>query len=506
MRASSSDKGKICNPRRLAGWCTCFLLGVFVSFFVEPPRWLWCIALASGTATLLIRRLPKAVLVSSCVVFALIGAMLGTREFHADRFVPKDKGVLTGTVIEISYHEYNKSQLILTGAYIEDLPIETNVVLTVYGSFDAKIADDIRCTVKLRVIENYEDATFDYRTWRLSENIAYQATGSNAAVLGHNPGIGFWPARFADKLNAVMTTMYGDKAGMAIGMTLGNTEQMTEDELAVFRAAGIAHVLSVSGLNFAFFLMALQWLLGKRTYGSTGRLLITLALLWAYCAVVGWPSSAVRACLMLSLYLLANWAGWQYDLLTSILFAAAIIAAFRPAQIFTAGFCLSFSATLGIALFYPSFVKALGRLKFIPKRIGQALGVWASAQMGIMPFMIYFFHTVQLYGAFGNLLAVPLSSIVTVGGLLSGLVGLIFLPAGKAIAWVVGWVCAAIETLARLFAALPAAQIALMTARLSLLFGWCFAAVVLSRYCLLPRRAKMILAGLGAAIAIVVPV
>ncbi len=452
------------------------------------------------------RKIPKVALSSLCVLFCLFGALRGTLEFHAARFAPQEKGVLTGTVIEVSYHEYNKSQCILTGARFDDMPLETDVVITVYGSFDVKIADDIRCKVKLRPIENYEDTTFDYKTWRLSQNIAYQATGNNAVITGQNQGAQFWPARFADKLNGVMTSLYGDKAGMAIGMTLGNTEQMSEDELTVFRAAGIAHVLSVSGLNFAFFMVALQWLLGRRTYASTTRFLITLALLWCYCAVVGWPASAVRACLMLSLYLLANWAGWQYDLLTSICFAAAVIAAAQPAQLFTAGFCLSFSATLGIALFYPSFTKGLSHVKFVPRRINQALCVWASAQIGIMPFLIYFFHTVQLYGALGNLPVVPLSSIVTVGGLLSGLMGLIFLPAGRAIAWVVRWVCVLIEAIARFFTGLPAAQITLQTTRLSLIFGWCFVVIVLSRYCLLSSKAKMIIGAVGAAIAVVLPV
>ncbi len=486
--------------------CACFLLGVLFSFYVNPPAFFWLFALPLAVISLFGGKAPRAASASLCILCCLLGLLRGAQDFHAVRFTPADKGVMTGTVKEVGYHEYSKSQLILSDVRFEGRLLETDAVITVYGSFDAKPADNIRCTVKLRPIENYPDATFDYKTWRLSQNIAYQATGSNAVMEGQNQSIRFWPERFSYKLTGVMTALYGDKAGMAIGMTLGDTQRMTDDELSVFRAAGIAHVLSVSGLNFAFFMVALQWLLGKRTYASTFRLVITLLLLWIYCAVVGFVASALRACLMLSLYLFASWAGWQYDLLTSICLAAAILAAIQPAQLFAAGFCLSFSATAGIALFYPTFTKNLNRLKFLPKRINQALSVWAAAQIGIMPFMIYFFRQVQLYGALGNLLAVPLSSIVTVGGLLSALLGLVLFPLGSVIAWGVRWVCIAIETIAKLCAALPGAQITLPSARFVFLAAWCLIALILSRYCLLKPKTKWIASGICALIAIVLPV
>jgi competence protein ComEC len=247
-------------------------------------------------------------------------------------------------------------------------------------------------------------------------------------------------------------------------------------------------------------MLAVQWLMRKRAYVGTLRFLLTLGLLWGYCAVVGSPAPAVRACVMMSIYVLAQWAGWQYDLLTALCFAAALIVFVRPAQLFAAGFCLSFTATAGIALYYKGFAARLMRVRRMPKKLAQGIAVYAAAQIGILPASIWFFSQIQPYGLLGNLIIVPLSGIVTVGGLLSAALGALWLGAGRVVAYPVGVACAGMEWLARALAAMPLAQLGISGLKFLHVALFYFGAAALSRYCLIGRGGKRALAvGVGAA-------
>src|SRR5208283_5000686 len=80
---------------------------------------------------------------------------------------------------------------------------------------------------------------------------------------------------------------------------------------------------------------------------------VLIPLIWFYVALTGWPASAIRATVMLSVVIV----GWVLkrpsDLLNSLFAAALIILAWEPQQIFLAGFQLSFLVVLCIILLLP---------------------------------------------------------------------------------------------------------------------------------------------------------
>ena len=480
--------------------CLCFLAGVGFAHFINPPGFIWFAPAALLAGAMVGWNRPHFRIALLACLCCVLGLMRASGVFYAQRFAPREKGLLIGTVLEVSYHEYNQSRFILADAKFDERLLDANAVITVYGYFEASPGDRISCTVSMRPIENYEDAAFDYKMWRLSENIAYQAVGSKASNLGPNMNLLYLPARMSAGLKGMFCTLYGDQAATVAGMTIGSTEAMSADQEEDFRAAGIAHILAVSGLHVGFILLAIQWLLRHKTRVSTLRLMLTLALLWGYCTLVGLPTSAVRACVMMSMFVFAQWAGWQYDLMTSLCLAAALIVLVRPAQLFTAGFCLSFSATAGIALFYRSFVQRLTRTPKTPKRAAQTIAVWASAQIGIFPFIVVCFRTVPLYGFISNLFIVPLAAVVTLGGLISGLIGLISMDIAWVLAQPVGAVAALIEGATRWIASLPASQIAITSFGAWQVVLWCMAAVVCSRFCLVGKKTKLAVGGMCVAL------
>ena len=194
---------------------------------------------------------------------------------------------------------------------------------------------------------------------------------------------------------------------------------------------------------------------------------------------------------MSTLALLAQVRGERYDLLTALAVSALVILFVAPAQLFAAGFLLSFGAMLGIAALCGPLEKGL---HFLPQWLRASLSLSLSAQMGVWPIGSYLFGTVQIYGLVTNLVVVPLASVITIGGLLSCLLSPIaFLARG--LAWVIEGLAILMESIVHFVASWPYAQIEYTIGPWSIAL-WMLGVCFLSVYCLWPKQVRWPLAAL----------
>jgi competence protein ComEC len=236
------------------------------------------------------------------------------------------------------------------------------------------------------------------------------------------------------------------KASLAIGrgeadiplhleqaLTLGEKAYLTEDLTEPFMKAATFHIFAVDGLRmailFGIFFTALRWLRVPRNVCS----LVILPLLWFYVDLTGWPASAIRAAVMLSIVLMAWMLKRPVDVLNSLFAAALVILLWQPQQLYQAGFQLSFCVVLCIILIMPAFDKLVQRtLQFDPllpdelrprwqlllhKPIRFACGLIASslaAWLGSLPLAAYYFHLFTPVSTPANVIAVPLCAAVLV--------------------------------------------------------------------------------------------
>src|SRR5262249_28023233 len=152
----------------------------------------------------------------------------------------------------------------------------------------------------------------------------------------------------------------------------------------------------------------------------------------------GWPASAIRASVMLSIVIF----GWIFrrplDLFNSLFAAAFIILACDPRQLFQAGFQLSFVVVLFIILILPAFQKIEEKL-FAPdpllaphlrrrwhpillvpaKYVWEVMLVSLAAWLGAIPLVAYYFNIVTPVSTPANLFAVPLCGLVLICNLTS---------------------------------------------------------------------------------------
>jgi ComEC/Rec2-related protein len=220
---------------------------------------------------------------------------------------------------------------------------------------------------------------------------------------------------------------------------------LTEAVEEPFMRAGTFHIFAVDGLRIGLLAgIGLALLRALRLPRAACGCLV-VPFIWAYVGLTGWPVSAIRAAIMITIVIL-GWAGRRpIDLVNSIFAAAFIILLWEPRQLFQAGFQLSFVVVLGIALFHPVIKKRLQSWVFRPDPMlpdelrprwpeplhwaavfaVDVCAVSLAAWLGSAPLAAVYFHWFSPVSVPANILVVPITALAlmcAVGSLLCGAV------------------------------------------------------------------------------------
>lgn len=196
------------------------------------------------------------------------------------------------------------------------------------------------------------------------------------------------------------------------GVVLGE-KTISESVEAAFRKAGVSHVLSVSGLHVTGLYGALLIFMRKTRIKQAYRLWLAVPFLIFYVFLTGAKPSVIRATIMLTVMILGEGIQENTDSLSALCLAAIVILIHSPAQLFSAGFQLSFSSVLGILFFNrPLCYRFEVLFKRPPGYIVSSLILTLSATVGTLPSMLVHFRTVSLIGILANLAVVPLTGLL----------------------------------------------------------------------------------------------
>lgn len=245
-----------------------------------------------------------------------------------------------------------------------------------------------------------------------------------------------------------------------------------------FIQVGLAHVLAASGFHVSL-ILALVLTLTRRWSERIQFGLGTITLI-LYAGLAGFQPSVLRAAIMGFGALVALMAQRQVRPLGILFLAATILLLVNPLWIEDLGFQLSFLATLGLIVTVMPLVK---RLDWLPVTIASLIAVPIAATIWTLPLQLYTFGVVSPYSILANLSSIPFVSIITIGGFISAIAGLIWSPAGSGIAWLLYYPTHSLIAIARFFNQLPGNSIAvgtLSTVQLGTLYGLIGAGVVLA--------------------------
>lgn len=206
------------------------------------------------------------------------------------------------------------------------------------------------------------------------------------------------------------------------GFLLGDTRAIPDSMVNDFRAAGLSHLLAVSGANVAFALAVVDPALRRLRRGQ--RFAAGIGVLVLFGTMTRWEPSVLRAAVMAGLVMLARGIGRPAEARRVLVLAMIALLALDPFLLRSVGFQLSCGACAGIVM---AAAPITARLRG-PNWFREALGVTAAAQVGVAPVLLTTFGSVPLVALPANLLAAPLVGPLTVWGLIASVVGGILGP------------------------------------------------------------------------------
>lgn len=207
-------------------------------------------------------------------------------------------------------------------------------------------------------------------------------------------------------------------ASFLVGDTRGLPATVVDD----FRAAGLSHLLVVSGANVAFVLAACGPVIRRLTRGP--RFALVLAVLILFGTMTRWEPSVARAVVMAGLVTLAATLGRGVGPLRVLVMTVIVLLVVDPFLLHSVGFGLSVGASAGIALLGPAFARAIPG----PRILRETLAVTAAAQLGVLPVLLAVFGSTPLVAVPANLLAVPVAEPLTIIGLAGTLLSTVVTP------------------------------------------------------------------------------
>ncbi|WGK65365.1 ComEC/Rec2 family competence protein [Croceiramulus getboli] len=279
---------------------------------------------------------------------------------------------------------------------------------------------------------------FDYGNFLANQKIYGQIIleEQDLVALGSlSPSWRGWAFRFRESVKKELLALHYEPLEYAVinALLLGERQHLPKVLREDYAAAGLIHILALSGLHIGILLLItsgiLKVILSAKRY-SLLRLLLTLLIISSFACIAGLSASLLRAATMFSFVAIGMSKGRQQAGYNALIISALILLWINPKMLFEVGFQLSYAAVFSILWIYPLIQRCYTARFKLDRLLWNTFSVSLSAQLGVLPLSLFYFH--QFPGLFwlANLVVVPfLGIILGTGILLIGLALLNALPA-----------------------------------------------------------------------------
>lgn len=243
----------------------------------------------------------------------------------------------------------------------------------------------------------------------------------------------------------------GTGAQLLPGLAVGDTRGVSPEVESAMLHSGLSHLTAVSGANCAIVTAIAFGAATLARFPRWARVAIALTALAGFVVLVTPEPSVIRAATMAAIALLALVLG-RARAGGGVLACAVVIALVAdPWLAISAGFALSVASTT--ALLYLMSPLARGLQRFLPRVLSWAIAAPLAAQLACGPIIALFADEQSLVSTLANLLATPVSPVVTVVGMIGCLLAPVPPLADLAVAsaWVPAqWIASTAEVAASL--------------------------------------------------------
>ncbi len=471
-------------------WLAVALAGGIGAWFALPgPAW-WVAAIAAGLmvalgALAIWRGVETRVnLMVACVGLGLVGAtgvaliwarseMVGARPIDHAASV-----TLAGTVLQrIEQPADQRVRLVLATRDTAGQPIKVRVNLPLERDTPA-LREGAVIRLKARLMPPAPPMLpggYDFARAAWFEG--YAATGGvqgRVTVLAPAHGAPLLAGLQRRLSQHVRRQLAGSPGTIAAAFASGDRGAIAQDDQQAMRDAGLTHLLSISGLHVsaviagAYFLsltlMALwPWLALRVRLPLVAAGVAALAGI-GYTLLTGAHVPTVRSCVGAVLVLGALALGREALSLRMLAVAAVfVLLLLWPDSLVGPSFQLSFAAVIAIISLHasaPMRAFLAPREEGLPMRIGRNMAMLLLTgfviEIALMPIVLFHFHRAGIYGAFANVIAIPLVTFASMP-LIALALALDLVGLGAPVWWLAGKSLEVLLWIAHLAAAQPSA-------------------------------------------------
>ncbi len=461
--------------RRLFVWLpVCFMVGILLYYAADQEPALWPALAAAGffVATAVAARwdwrLQAAAIAIAAVFCGFSAAVIRTKAVTAPVLPQIVAGMLSGFVESVEERPAGARIVVVPTAIasLDSARLPARVRVTLRTRTDAKPGDFITTTARLLPPpEPARPGGYDFARDAFFRQIGAVGSISGAIKIGTPPFEPGWRLTVNARIDAarnhltkrIAETFGGQAGAVAAALVTGKRGLITEETNEALRAAGIYHIVSISGLHMV---------LAAGTFFWTARAILALfpvlALGWpikkiaaivammgatAYCVFSGSEVATERSLIMTLVMLGAILVDRPALSMRNLAIAALFVLAREPESLLGPSFQMSFAAVAGLIAFCererdepgPQEGRAplgptLRALRFVWRAIVGVIVATCVATLATSPFSAFHFQTLNPLGVLGNALALPFISLAIMP---LGVAGVVAYPFG--LDWVAWW-------------------------------------------------------------------
>lgn len=436
--------------------CTVFFLGVWFGFIDLELDYAVYVLLSLSLFILLIisffiyRGFRGSKMVSTVICLLLIFSLgvLNTnthlpehQKNHFSRFLSQDS---LGTKYVSFEGEVVKP--LKPGAFKDKYQVSLSTLegSTVYGKvlFQTPVSDElsIRSNSKITgygTIKAFEDPQnpqqFNYKDYMATQAMSHVIDSqASQIVIEDKSRFSFYSlgehARTKIQESLKKHAFTKEQMGIIQALVLGQKQEIDPETYDQFSKAGVVHILAVSGLHVGIVLLILQFITKRFLrirYGKVIQNGVVLLGIWGFATLAGFTPSVLRAAVMFSFLSFALGSKRKTSAINTLALSAVFLIIINPYFIYQVGFQLSYLAVISIVTLQPRLSRLYSPKYYLDRKIWDIITVTLSAQLGVLPLSLYYFH--QFPGLFlvSNLLILPGLGLLLGGGILIILLSLL---------------------------------------------------------------------------------
>ena len=378
--------------------------------------------------------------------------------------------------------------------YQEQTVQESRIIIYTDSNLQFHMGNKIKVRGEVSFFENARNpGNFDQKRYYQIRDIHGMVWAEEITLL--DAGVWRWRSKLAEfrrRWQEALVSALGEEDGTAMGaMMLGERAEMDQELQSLLKAAGISHIIAISGLHLSFIGIGMYKIIRRLTGSYPVGGVFGILFLMLYILMIGFTVSVVRALVMFLFRVGADMAGRHYDAPTALSAAAVAVLVWRPLSLYDGGFWLSFGAVLAVLTVVQEEISVytlhnngqqVGTrtqqsslkqnkkdgpwpvyLRRFWEYVGQVILQGLTASIGInlviLPILLYYFFEFPMYSFVLNLFVIPLMSVLLFLGMAGSLLALWLPSVSSFLFWVCGKILCFYQMSCKVALHLPGARL-----------------------------------------------